>query len=85
MTSLEKRINRIEQQESHKKRPKPYIAIVNTDGKVNVSHADEDDFQLPNEKAFQSWADDNNLDNSEHLEVIFVKPQGKEPDVKTWG
>ncbi|MFH5834089.1 hypothetical protein [Halalkalibaculum sp. DA384] len=81
MKSLEKRLERIEAQQVTRDYKPPYVAIIKEDGTVNVSHTNEDDFQLPNEEALKSWIESNNLNESDYIQVIIVNSQGKAPDV----
>jgi hypothetical protein len=81
MKSLSKRLDRIEARSVDRDYKPPYVAIISEDG-VSVSHANEDDFTLPNENALNSWIESNNLDDSDYLKVIVINSQGKAPDVK---
>lgn len=60
----------------------PYVAIVKDDGSVKVQHSERDNIEFPSKDAFKSWIKDNNLDSSDHLQVITVNSQGKMPQVK---
>lgn len=85
MKSLQKRLEKIEARNVGKDYKPPYLAIVSNDGTVNVSHVDEDDFQLPNKEALDNWMEDNNLNESDCLKVIVVNSRnakGKPPEVK---
>jgi hypothetical protein len=80
MKSLEKRLSEIEEEMKPKEeKPSAYVAIISEDGTVSVSHADEDDFTLPNEEALDKWIEENNLDESDYIRVIVVRSQGKAP------
>ena len=83
MKSQSKRIDDLEALYAPPKdRPIPYLAIIKYDGTVDVSHSKEDDFTLPSEQAFRKWIEENEIGESEFLEVLVVNPQGKQPEVK---
>lgn len=81
MKSLERRLDKIEARKVQEEYKPPYVAIVSQDGTVKVSHTNEDNFQLPSKAAFNSWIEDNNLNETDYLSVILVNSQGKQPTV----
>ena len=88
MRSLERRLEQMETLygEPEDKKPKgAYVAIIDTDGSVKVSHKDFDDFTLPNKEALDTWIEENGLNDDWFIRVIIVdnnkhkdEPQPKE-------
>lgn len=59
-----------------------YVAIIEEDGTVNISHAYREDIQLESEQKLQEWIKANNLNKGDYIKVIVVNSnniEGEKP------
>ena len=78
--NLNKRLKALEEIHDPKEKPSAYIAIIETNGKVELSHAEHDTVHLESREELNQFIAENNIPEMGVIIAEYVNAKGAPPE-----